>query len=156
MSKKNSVVLVDLGTGGQKNLLPLSVGYVLSYSANQPDLKEICDFRIHFLKRDPSKLYNGKAPDVVGIACHVWNERASFAFAKGVRERFPNALIILGGYSIPSFPERIKPFMKKHPYVDVLVHGEGEIPFAEVLRAKFNNTDMAPERVNDFETLKCI
>ena len=108
MNKKQSAVVVDLGTGSQTDLLPLSVGYVLAYSADQEDLKAAYDFHIHFLDRDPAKLAGGSDPAVVGIACHVWNVKKALKFAKGLRELHPDTLILIGGYAVPSFPERIR------------------------------------------------
>lgn len=143
MTTKRSVIVADLGTGGQRNLLPLGAGYVLSYACAQPDLLRHFDFHLHYLGRDPECARAWHAPAVIGIACHVWNARASLEFAAGIRRVLPDVLIVLGGYSVPSYPERIGPFFQQHPAVDVLVHGEGEETFAAVLRAVATGTPLS-------------
>ena len=53
--------------------------------------------------------------------------------AKEVKRKYPQALIVLGGYSVPKRPHRIAEFFTANPYVDFLIHGEGELTFANLL-----------------------
>jgi 2-(S-pantetheinyl)-carbapenam-3-carboxylate methyltransferase len=71
--------------------------------------------------------------DVVGFSCYVWNFRRQMKIASLIRRRFPNCLVVAGG---PHIPNRSAQFCREYPFVDVLVHGEGEAPFAEVLRRR--------------------
>jgi len=68
--------------------------------------------------------------DVLGFSCYVWNVRRHMAIARRVKERRPQTLIVAGGPHVPDRPEE---FAREHPYVDVLVHGEGEDAFCRVL-----------------------
>lgn len=135
VNSRRTVIVADLGTGGQRNLLPLGVGYILSYASAQQDLQSHFDFQLHFLDRDPAVALKWHRPAVLAIACHVWNAQASLTFAEGIRKILPDILIVIGGYSVPSYPLWIKSFLRKHPAIDVLVHGEGEVTFANILRA---------------------
>jgi putative methyltransferase len=72
-------------------------------------------------------------PDVVGFSCYVWNTRKQMKLARLVRQRFPECLIVAGGPHVPSRPES---FLTEHPAVDVVVHGEGEYVFADLLRQR--------------------
>ena len=73
-----------------------------------------------------------KNPDIVGFSHFVWNEQINNDLAKKVKNKYPNCLIIYGGQSTPK-QDRCKDFFKIHPYVDVLIHGEGEITFKKLL-----------------------
>jgi putative methyltransferase len=75
-------------------------------------------------------------PDVVGMSCYVWNFRRHMKLASLVRRRFPNCLIVAGGPHIPNQPGT---FFEEFPFVDVLVHGEGEHAFAELLRQRIRS-----------------
>jgi putative methyltransferase len=75
-------------------------------------------------------------PDVVGLSCYVWNFRRHMKLASLVRQRFPNCLIVAGG---PHIPNRPGTFLEEFPFVDVLVHGEGEQAFAELLRQRLRS-----------------
>ncbi len=72
-------------------------------------------------------------PDVVGFSCYVWNFRRTMKVARLVKERWPDALLVAGG---PHVPERIGTFFDEHPYIDLAVHGEGEMPFLRILQQR--------------------
>lgn len=74
-------------------------------------------------------------PTVIGFSCFVWNWAFNNEVAKIVKEKHPDCLIIYGGQHQPSV-ERLKheqDFFKENPYVDIIVHGEGELTFEEIL-----------------------
>ena len=70
-------------------------------------------------------------PDVLAVSNYVWNQRNSHRLAQAVRARFPDCLIVYGG---PNVPNQSSSYLADHPWIDLLVHGEGERPFAEILR----------------------
>jgi putative methyltransferase len=81
--------------------------------------------------------------DTFGMAIYPWNAAYSLAVAREVRMRNPDCLIIAGGASVPRRPDRARRFLQEHPEVDMLVSGEGEVTFPEVLRARQNGNDFA-------------
>ena len=129
-----TVYLVDLGTGSNRNLLPLGIGLISSYAKAQEDISAAFDIHLHFLRGDPEEIAASfDDPAVVGLACYVWNLKASMRLVDAVKRRWPSCLIVAGGYSIPRDPKRIAAFFAAHP-VDILIHGEGEETFADLLR----------------------
>ena len=75
--------------------------------------------------------------DISAFSLYVWNERISFKLAQVIKDKF-GSIIICGGPSV----EESEEFLRKHPYVDYAVHGEGEITFKELLSAIKKNTDL--------------
>jgi putative methyltransferase len=69
-------------------------------------------------------------PFMFAFSCYVFNFEWTMRIAKAVKEAHPSCVIVAGGPHIPNVPGD---FFKKHPYLDVLVHGEGEIPFQDLL-----------------------
>ncbi|MBM3598883.1 MAG: radical SAM protein [Alphaproteobacteria bacterium] len=150
---KRNVYFVDLGTGSNRNLLPLGSGLISAYSASIPTLNEACSFNIHFLRGDNAEIANGfEDPFVVGFACYVWNLKASLRLAAVVKQHHPAARIVFGGYSVPKEPQRIAEFFELHPYVDVLIHGEGEHTFADMLGALVEDRELVGVRGLTFRT----
>jgi putative methyltransferase len=130
------VYLVDPGTDSNLNLLPLGVGRIASYLRVQPTLALAFHISVRYLRTSPQALAAGLArPAVVGLAAYVWNLRATLLYAQAIRAMHPDCLIVLGGASIPKREERARAFLAAHPVVDILVHGEGELTFAELLEA---------------------
>jgi len=133
---KKKVYLVDLGTGTDRNLLPLSIGLIASYAMGRPELAEAYDIELLFLREDPKRTVQGMSePVIVAFAAYVWNFRASLNLARIVRQRFPHTKIVFGGYSIPKDPLRMADFFLQNPHVDILVHNEGEVTFSHLLEA---------------------
>ena len=69
--------------------------------------------------------------DVLALSCYVWNQNNSHRLARAVKERNPGCLVVYGG---PNVPNRPSGTLAEHPWIDALVHGEGERPFAALLR----------------------
>ena len=72
------------------------------------------------------------APDILCASCYVWNHNQQAAIAEQVKKRYPRCKVVFGG---PHVPDASEAYFSKHPYVDALVHGEGEIPLYHLLLA---------------------
>jgi tRNA A37 methylthiotransferase MiaB len=68
--------------------------------------------------------------DVIGFSAYVWNIRLSLAVAQRVKQLQPETLIVFGG---PQVPDHAESFLREHPFIDVVCHGEGEAVFAQIL-----------------------
>ncbi|MFH1311214.1 MAG: radical SAM protein [Nanoarchaeota archaeon] len=115
--------------------LPYSAGIVQANAMVQPDLKEDYKFVSPiFLRGDPSKIVAAMDnPNVVGISSYVWNWEWNKALAQEIRRQNPGSLIVMGGPQVPNWSDG---FFQGHPYIDILVHGEGEITFTDILRER--------------------
>jgi anaerobic magnesium-protoporphyrin IX monomethyl ester cyclase len=75
------------------------------------------------------RLLDAHAPDVVGLSVMTFQRRTALKLIQRIRARRPSARIVVGGYD---------PSLASHAYeaaADVVVRGEGEITFRELLRA---------------------
>lgn len=141
---KKNVYLVDLGTGSNRNLLPLGVGLISSYAKSIPALDDAYNFNIHFLRGDTADIIGGfKDPALVCFALYVWNYRASMRVAAAAKAAYPKAQIVCGGYSVPKAPDKLERFFAEFPFIDILVHGEGEFTFADIAGALAEGRDLS-------------
>lgn len=145
MSDKRKIWLTQINnTYGKGCFLPYSVGLLQAYALTFPEIRDAYEFKGFFYLREPIEdmIARMDSPDVFGASCYIWNNRITLALAKAVKEKWPNCLIVLGG---PHVPNRSEGYFIEHPYVDILVHGEGEETFAEVLKkytlAKWYSSD---------------
>lgn len=125
--------------------MPHSVGMVWSYCRTIREISDNYNFRgFFFLRSDIEKvLQDIRRPDVFGFSCYVWNWEYNKVFARKLKELHPDCLIVFGG---PQVPNRSNDFFDENYYVDILVHGEGEYSFADILR----------ERIRDVPDYKTI
>jgi len=70
--------------------------------------------------------------DIAGFSCYIWNINRSLAIAQSLKLQNPHVLIMMGGPQIPNLSEA---FLRKYPFVDVCVHGEGEQSFLKLLES---------------------
>ena len=135
MARNVYLAQVNNKFGENKVFFPYSVGLLQAYAKKQPDLSERFRFgRPLFMRNTPGIEAQGlDSPDVLGISTYIWNAEWSYALAREVRSRNPNSLIVMGG---PQVPDRSEGFFENHPYVDILVHNEGEHAFSDILRER--------------------
>lgn len=118
----------------QRNYLPYAAGllqaYVLRHAAYAG--------RYTFLQPMIDRLPLAEAPaqlqlvDILALSTYVWNMKYSLALAQVAKQQKPAMLVIMGG---PQVPDRAEDFLRQHPWVDVVTHGEGEAVFLELLEA---------------------
>lgn len=112
----------------------------MAYALNDKEVTEKYDFGDIIYRRHTVEetLEQMKAPSVVGFSCYIWNMEYNKALARAVKERYPDCLIVFGGHNIP-FDTSL---LDSESYIDVLMHGEGERNFAELLKA-FDSGDIS-------------
>jgi radical SAM superfamily enzyme YgiQ (UPF0313 family) len=119
--------------------MPLASGYLKATALADSSLESELDIRIFNFGCDASatnmidRLYLSELPDVVGFSVMGWDyqrfQRASEVF----RMMNPEGWIIYGGNHVANQAERV---FAECPQVDVLVNGEGELAFADLMRAR--------------------
>lgn len=115
--------------------LPLVAAQLRAYAEQDPQVAAAYSFTDPvFLPDSPDRIAAGILdPDVLGLSCYVWNFRRQMKVARLVKQRYPDVLVVAGGPHVPDHPVT---FFADFPWVDVLVHGEGEDAFRAVLRER--------------------
>ena len=114
--------------------LPYSSGVVWSYIKNNSIIKKNYQLKDWFFARDNASNIINKIenPDILLFSCFMWNWNLNCEIAKAIKKKYPNCLIIYGGQHQP-LSDRNKGFFKKYPYIDILIHGEGEETVEKIL-----------------------
>lgn len=124
--------------GGQA-FLPYSVGMLWSYAQSQPDIAAAYELGGLLFLREPldAALQKIHDPDVLALSCYLWNWNYNMALMRKVRQLYPSCVIILGGPEVPSSGFASGDMTM----ADYLVHDEGEVTFAELLRVILDGSD---------------
>ena len=72
----------------------------------------------------------GQTPDVVGLACYIWNRELTLKLAAALKKALPGIVIILGGPEVSADAATI---LAQHLCIDYVVQGEGEASLPELL-----------------------
>lgn len=115
------------------SFVPYAFGLLKSYAEQDPMIAAA--YRWHAPLTDPEPVDSVAArivnPDLLCLSCYVWNHHQQMEIARRVKVRYPDCLVICGG---PHVPDQPADFFSNFPQADILVHGEGEIPLACLLR----------------------
>ncbi|MGQ0841981.1 KedN5 family methylcobalamin-dependent radical SAM C-methyltransferase [Actinokineospora sp.] len=128
--------------------MPLAVGYLKAVIDADRDLDtevaaEICNFRGgQQLQEMARALFTGDIPDVLAFSVLGWNYRSFGVLAETFKQINPRGLVVFGGNHVAYQSERV---FREYPWVDVVVNGEGEHTFHELV------TYLLAHRGEDFD-----
>jgi putative methyltransferase len=115
------------------SFVPYAFGLLKSYARQDPLIAS--SYRWHSPLITPEPIDSAAArienPDLLCLSCYVWNHNQQMEIARLVKSRWPGCVVICGGPHVPDPPVD---FFERFPQADILVHGEGEIPFAGLLK----------------------
>lgn len=115
----------------------LSIRYLSKYIEDLTNV-EIREYTINQnLDFIASDLYKTNA-DVIGFATYIWNIEETLEICEVLKMVNPKIKIILGGPEVSYDGESI---LKKYPFVDYIIYGEGEETFRELIKSMLNYVD---------------
>ena len=139
MKKKLYFVEVDsVYSNFEKKLkLPYSTGLIWSYCLQNQEIKNNYELANWICYRDDIDVVFDKIenPSIVGFSCFTWNWKFNKILAQKIKDKYPNCLIVFGGKEPPNEQWLVQnpDWYKDYSYLDIIIHGEGEITFEEIL-----------------------
>ena len=108
-----------------KSYLPYSIGLLQAYVLHNSKNPSRFEFQITIFERQPLLISVDKLKenDIVLFSNYVWNEQINLQIANKLKKENPNILIIFGGPSVPDLSES---YLRKHSFIDICSHQEGE------------------------------
>lgn len=119
--------------------MPLAVGYLKAAVDADEVLRQEYETVIVNLRggisvgTTMSMLFGDGVPDVLAISVFGWNFREALVLCETFKQLNANGLTVLGGTHVANQSDRI---FRLSPDVDVIVNGEGERAFPELLHAR--------------------
>ncbi|MFE0025670.1 KedN5 family methylcobalamin-dependent radical SAM C-methyltransferase [Amycolatopsis sp. NPDC059021] len=136
---KISVYLVQQGVWDMPlESMPLASGYLKASVLADDRLAGRVDVSIHnynggvTLMRMANSLFASGAPDILAFSVLGWNFREFGALAETFKQMNPDGWVVFGGTHVANQAERT---FRLYPDVDVIVNGEGELVFADLVAA---------------------
>jgi len=129
------------GSNGLKGAyIPYAAGSIAAFAwsdaaiSAQYSLKEF----VYLFEDIPAKISAMESPFLTAFSNYVWNIEYNKRFASRLKALYPNCFIVFGGHQVP--PDTS--LLDACDYIDFLIHGEGEEPFAALLAALAGNGDI--------------
>ncbi len=121
------ITLVDLTYTQQSiasDVVPAAIGMLAEYVESKiPNLPKIN------LVKFPEELsleLKQKKPDLIGFSNYVWNSSLSDAYAKRLKEVYPETISVMGGPNFPTDKDEQKKYLSERPWIDFYIVKEGE------------------------------
>jgi radical SAM superfamily enzyme YgiQ (UPF0313 family) len=119
---------------GEHRFLPYSVAGLWAYAQQDAEIAKNYQLRdLFFEKNKPIEVDN---PAVFGFSVYIWNENYTDTLAQKIKKQYPGCIIVYGGPQVPKFEDHT--WWSEHDYVDVVVFGEGERAFKQILLGNFD------------------
>lgn len=138
-NSRRRVLLVQQGVWTTpKESLPLALGYLKAAALADPEISSELSLFIHNFKGGASvsqvahDLFSGPIPDVLAFSVFGWNLWSFGSLAQTFRQLNPEGWIIFGGTHVAHQANRL---FRLFPELDIVVNGEGEFIFADLLRS---------------------
>ncbi|MBG6134241.1 radical SAM superfamily enzyme YgiQ (UPF0313 family) [Longispora fulva] len=118
--------------------MPLAAGYLKAAALSDDDIAaaasiDIANFRGGLSIADMAlELFQDTVPDVMAFSVMGWNARAFGELAKAFKQLNPEGWVVFGG---PHVAHQAQDVLPAYPGVDIIVNGEGEWVFRDLLRA---------------------
>lgn len=125
--------------------IPYSTGVIWSHCITNDKIKKEISFNmdhwIYTFDKSPEDISeNLKCCNVICASNFVWNQNINRKICELVKKKNENCLIIYGGLGTPN-ADRCKSFLENNPFIDILVHGEGEFTLEEILLSIIDKKD---------------
>lgn len=133
-NSKVKVGLVQVNNSfSNQNYFPYSVGILQAYAEKYLKEQNNFEFLLPIYSRVPVTIAVEKLSDadIVFFSTYLWNMNISLKIAEEVKKNKPEIVIVFGG---PQVPNRVENFIRQYNFIDITCHGEGEIPFLNILK----------------------
>lgn len=147
MARQTNIFLADLTHVGESlssNVFPLGVG--LLGACLKANLHSKVEVELFKYPDDLSRRLEEATPSVVGFSNYSWNCNISYDFARKIKEKYPEVVVIFGGPNYGLTSEEINIFWERYPLIDFYVVKEGEIAMLSLIE-KLIELDFCVDRL---------
>lgn len=121
--------------------LPYAAGCLMSYAFADDEIKkEYSPGRFIFTRENPADAVESlEDPYLVGFSSYIWNMEYNKRFAEELKKKYPDCKVVFGGHNVNPSGEDLNNI----PEADIIIHGEGEVPFKALLSAFAKGEDLS-------------
>ncbi len=116
----------------ESTYLPYASGLLVAYSFRDETVRSNCRFGRFIYRKEniDEAIASFEEPFAVGFSTYIWNYEYNKEFARRLKLKYPDCITVFGGHNIrmDSCEQ-----MEEYPFIDFLIHGEGEIAFRDIL-----------------------
>lgn len=118
---------------GKSAHIPYTAGHLAAYAFDDKDVSDNYVLENIFFIRERIDLVLSKIeePFMVAFSTYIWNCNYNKTVARLIKEKYPECIVVFGGHHVSPGGD----MLEDCPYIDYLLHGEGEIIFRRLMCA---------------------
>ncbi len=131
MDKRNVYMIQVSNSSEGSYFLPYSLGALAAYAWSDETIQANYELKDFIFRKDDieTAIASFKDPYLAVFSNSLWNSNYNKAFAKRLKEKHPSCTIAFGGRENPLDGR----YLDEYPFMDLLMHLEGEEPFKKLL-----------------------
>ncbi len=116
---------------GKSAHIPYTAGQLAAYAFDDKTIASNYTLEeIFFLREKPQELMSRiDNPFIVAFSTYIWNCNYNKTLAKMIKDKYPECTVVFGGHHVSPDGK----MLEECPYIDYLLHGEGEIIFKKLM-----------------------
>ncbi len=124
--------------------MPLAAGYLKAAALTDDRIGLVTDIKIHNFRGGVTNahmanaMFSSGCPDILAFSVMGWNYRSFGALSATFKQLNPDGWVIFGGNHVSEQAARV---FRMLPEVDIVVNGEGEFTFRDILLAYLDGLD---------------
>lgn len=121
--------------------LPYASGCLAAYAWSNGIIAENYNLgRFIFIRENIDRAIDSlEEPFLVGFSSYIWNMEYNREFARRLKMRYPGCIVLFGGHNVNPDGSNLDDM----PWCDIVMHGEGEEPFSDLLLALHENRPLS-------------
>ena len=137
----------------KQNMPPLGISWLASYLRENgyKDVSIIDSMAGHYTNEEIIELLKQKKPDIIGISFGTQIRFSAFDLARLIKQNFPKVTLVVGGPHPTLTPQDT---LENINEIDIVVRGEGEISFLNLVRTLESGGDLARVKGISFRNQK--
>lgn len=118
---------------GRSAHIPYTAGQLAAYAFADRDVSDNYSLEDIFFLREPidSLMEKIDEPFIAAFSTYIWNCNFNKELARRIKEKYPQCTVVFGGHHVAPGGG----MLEECPYIDYLLHGEGEIIFRRLMRS---------------------
>jgi hypothetical protein len=121
--------------------LPYTAGVLAAFAWDNEVVAQNYTLKgIVYLRENIEKTANAlDSPYLAAFSNYIWNFEYNKALAKQIKSIYPECIVVFGGHNVPPGTA----LLDEYAAIDILVHGEGEEAFRDILLALHNGDPLS-------------
>jgi len=123
------------------NTLPVTLSLLENHCDDIPNLNFL-PYVFHTYKKSILEYMPEEPVDIAGATLYIWNKNRSLKLLRHIKQTNPHCMTVVGAGNAPFYDAEAENFLRTNPYINFIIHKEGEQPFNQLVKYHKGELDL--------------